>query len=341
MRFILPMKQTKRLPVCPFAILIILGTLLLLPNAANAGIQQLDAIKFTGKIVEPMDISAIAAFDNFLIVGADEGIELQVLARTDKLTYKARERIELLDSKKEIDLEGIARQDNTFYIVGSHSWKRKTIKPDATYQKNRKRLATIKSEASKNYLFRLQLDRETGKLSSNLDKISLSKILLEDKVLKHFTRIPSKENGIDIEAIGVDEKDNIYLGFRGPVLRSNYVPVMVTTFKNPEDYELRYVNLGGRGIRAMTEVKDGFLLVGGPVGDGFGTYQLYFWDGSDSIPGKDKQTTPAIMLGEIPTPEGAKAEGITLIKETNSSYQVIVVYDSAELGAPTLLNVVK
>ena len=101
-----------------------------------------------------------------------------------------------------------------------------------------------------------------------------------------FTKIPSKENGIDIEGIASDG-DKLYIGFRGPVLRGNYVPVMVIKdCDNPSDYELLFVNLDGNGIRDICKVEDGFLIISGPMGDGVGNYQLYFWNGVDSIPGK-------------------------------------------------------
>ena len=57
-------------------------------------------------------------------------------------------------------------------------------------------------------------------------------------MLQRFTQIPSKENGVDIEAIAVKGKDGdkLHLGFRGPVLRDNLVPIMVLDFNRiPKD----------------------------------------------------------------------------------------------------------
>src|SRR5262245_60839271 len=75
-------------------------------------------------------------------------------------------------------------------------------------------------------------------------------------------------------------------GFRGPVLRENYTPVLRFTFAVPViESDLLYVNLGGRGIRDLTRARGGLLVLAGPVGDGPGSYQLYFWDGKDCLPG--------------------------------------------------------
>jgi len=141
--------------------------------------------------------------------------------------------------------------------------------------------------------------------------------------LKTFSEIPSKENGVDIEGIAA-KGDFLYLGFRGPAFRENWVPVMKLEFEDPEDYELLYVDLGGRGIRDITSVSDGFLLIAGPIGDGSASYQLYHWDGKDMIPGKDhnpEDLGKLTLLGEIAPPVStepparAKAEGIVLAQD--------------------------
>ena len=88
----------------------------------------------------------------------------------------------------------------------------------------------------------------------------------------------SKENGVHIEGIAV-KGGVLYLGFRDPVFRDTYVPVMTRKFDDPADtHDLLFVRLGGRGLRSLACVSDGFLNIAGPVGDGPGSYQLYHWD---------------------------------------------------------------
>ena len=84
------------------------------------------------------------------------------------------------------------------------------------------------------------------------------------------------------------------------------------------------------------------MIISGPVGDGFAPYQLYFWDGLDTIPGNNKPREAQMrLLGEIPSPQGAKAEGITVIEETTSAYKVIIVYDGLPNGAATMFQITK
>ena len=124
-----------------------------------------------------------------------------------------------------------------------------------------------------------------GGNASPVEATSLGPILDADKVLGLFRDIPSKENGVDIEGIAVDG-DDLYAGFRGPVLRGNFTPVLRFRFANPSTAtELLFVDLGSLAIRDLTKVRGGFLILAGPVGDGPGGFHLFFWDGRDCLPG--------------------------------------------------------
>ena len=48
-----------------------------------------------------------------------------------------------------------------------------------------------------------------------------------------------------------------------------------------------------------------------------------------------------VLLGEIPPREGGKAEGITVLEETDSSYEVIIVFDGLDKGSPMRYRVLK
>lgn len=313
-------------------------------------IRELLSVEFKGEIINDQDISAIASFGDFLALGSDENqCKVQILQKTDA-AYQVRDQLEIelpvqdIHDEQEIDIEGMAINDNhTLFIIGSHSLKRSKVKPDKTYQQNRRRITKVIAEERKNSIFKLQLDPQTGKEQKQVkgEVMQIKEIIEQDPVLGRFTTIPSKENGIDIEGIAADGSI-LYLGFRAPVLRLNYVPVMVILDQETLEYELRFVDLGGNGIRDITKVKDGFLIIAGSLGDGFSPYQLYFWNGIDCIPGTGKpQASQLTLLGTIPTPDGAKAEGITVLSETSSVYQVIIVYDGLPKGAPKLLEVIK
>lgn len=327
-----------------------------------------------GKIHGEKDISAIVSFgkssdesfDKFLSIGSDESRDIvQILTKKNSETYEVDPNLRItlpvseFKEDEEIDIEGMSVNYNkndqtvTLFIVGSHSLKRSKVKEDKKYIKNREKIIKVIPEDKKNTIFVVTLDVNTAKQVGETKIINIKDIIDSDPILERFTNIPSKENGVDIEGIAADGK-TLYLGFRGPVLRENYVPIMVIDDweeKDKSEYELRFIQLGGNGIRDITKVKDpdGFLIIAGPVGDGNSPYQLYFWNGIDGIPGKDKAQIvekPILLenLEEIKPSDdfpNAKPEGITVIEETDSHYTVIIVYDSVENGGATKFKVPK
>jgi Protein of unknown function (DUF3616) len=213
-----------------------------------SSISRLGIINFIGQILHSDNISAIDVSNDFLVIGADEGNQVQILKRQGE-DYAVVSDITLNPSAKEIDIEGI-----------------------------------------------------------------------------------------------VIHKQQLYIGFRGPVLRENWVPVLKCRFAKPvTEAELVYVRLDGLGFRDITRVEDGFLILAGPVGDGPGAFQVYFWDGEDCLPGirASGKTGRVERLGVIPTAENAKAEGLTLLKESSLGYEVAIVFDGLKNGSPTRFGIAK
>ncbi|KAI9135321.1 DUF3616 domain-containing protein [Acaryochloris sp. CCMEE 5410] len=311
-----------------------------------ASLRKIEEISFLGEIHETEDISAIAYFEDYIFVGSDESQNIISLLKKDGQDFKLIKDVplELDDEKEEIDIEGMSiTTDGKLCVIGSHSSKRKRIKATKTYAENRQRLETVVVETKKNTIFQLKLDGNTGQVLERESNTQLKGVLEKNTILSRFLNIPSKENGIDIEGLAADNK-YLYIGFRGPVLRGNFVPVMVTTFDDLLDYELRFVQLAGNGIRDITRVQDGFLLIAGPVGDGLGPYQLYFWNGEDTIPGEDRPDTSEYcrLIGEIPRPSDypeAKAEGLTILEDQGKEMTAMMVYDGVPQGAPTIFTI--
>jgi hypothetical protein len=320
--------------------------------------QNLQALAFEelpDGILAAEDLSAVETFGPFLVIGSDEGVGkdnnknfIQLLRKNTEGQYKVYSNILLFEGNKEegkeMDIEGLAAEGNTIYVLGSHSSKRNKVKEDKSYKKNRKTFSDSKidDERNRDWLYRLTMDSQGDEITK--ERITLRKIIKKDTVLKTFADIPSKENGVDIEGLAV--KDGcLYLGFRGPVFRENYVPVMKLKFDDPKDtYELLYLKLDGRGIRAMTSVSDGFLIVAGPVGDGPASYQLYHWDGQDIIPGKDRKSAnlgQIRLLGEIHPPQDGKAEGVVVLQQNDTKYQLLIVYDGAKNKAMQSFHLAK
>jgi Protein of unknown function (DUF3616) len=151
-------------------------------------------------------------------------------------------------------------------------------------------------------------------------------------VLNSFTAIASKENGIDIEGLAV-VGETLHFGFRGPVLRDEWVPVLSCTWNDQAHTTTRYLRLGGRGIRDLAAVPGGFLVLAGPVGDGDLSYRIYSWDGKDQFPAGDGGPRPE-LLGELSNLSAGKPEGIAVLKAEGKKYDVLMVCDGLQNGGP-------
>jgi len=309
-----------------------------LPLVLSGRVSDVRPLILRGALDEAMDLSGAIVVGDYLVLGADEGHQLQVLQRTaDGAAWQAQHRLALAKQDQEADIEAITFGDGYLYVIGSHSLRRRRLKPELSVRKNRARLLEIDGQAARNLLHRLPFDPSSGRLGKP-ERIDLSKRLHKDPLLRPFAKVPGKENGIDIEGMAFRE-GKLYLGFRGPVLRDNYVPVMVFAFERPKDYGLRFVRLAGQGIRDMVALSDGFLILSGPVNDAPGPFCLWWWDGADQIPGRDRTLRPARLLGEVSTPGGAKAEGLALLNEDGQAAEVIVVYETGTTAQAVSMRV--
>lgn len=332
----------------------VLVLMLILPgiSVAAEGLQLQGPVKFRGDIKADEDVSAIGRVGAFIVIGADEAVGpdenlniIQVLSRQSDDQYLLSHDIVVMDAKdeedKELDIEGIAVEGNAIYVMGSHSSKRNRVrKKKNSYEQNRETflVSNIADEVNRNWLYRLTVDEQVQTTAKNM-RISLNDIISNHNVLKIFSQLPGKENGIDIEGIAVVD-EWIYAGFRGPVLRGNYVPVLKFKFDDHVNTaSLLFVNLGGGGIRDMASFNKGILIISGPVGDGSGSYRVDYWNGKDMIPGKDRKKTKDNLseLGKIDAPGKGKAEGILVLDpDDDCSSRFMIVYDGIVNGGPQI-----
>lgn len=331
--------------------ILVVSMLLATPSAVVAQIIA-PPVPVVGTLLEDEDISAVAVAGDLLLVAADEGNAIQVLVDGPD-GYRLSHTIGLLDDPgTEMDVEGLELLDDgsgtlTVVATGSHSTARKKPDDDKTRKKNRERLEQIKPEPDRSAYVRLHLDAASGRLQGAIERGSLRPFFDRSPYFRATfrddatRRPPAKEGGIDVEGLALEPDGRLVFGLRGPVLLGEYCPVVLVEFERPEDAEVRFVRLGGLGIRGMSRLSDGYLLLAGPVGDGE-DYRLFAWDGADMVPGTDAPPARLTDLGEVPRPsEAAKPEGITVVAEDRSSYTVLVVYDSAPNGAPTALVVAR
>ena len=328
----------------------------LLPCASLAEVMPGDSIELSGSVKKAKDISALAFIGSHLIIGSDETSFVQVLERKQNgyavPSDDGRISIILPGSPfvdvKEVDIEGIAVDRRTVYVIGSHARVRPAGDTDTElYSINRAHLdespgvsENKQKFGARNIVAKFELD-DTG-VASNLQNSSLLDLLNSIYPFKLFRDIPSKENGVDIEGLAV-RNGKLYAGFRGPVLRGNFVPILEFDFRDPlAQHRVLYVKLAGRGVRDMVAVSNGFLILAGPLGDGKSSYQIYFWNGEDVVCGKDRPdaSKALVLLGEVPMiSSDGKAEGLTVIGEVDSTYKVVLAFDGIENGGLRMYSV--
>ena len=293
-----------------------------LTDFANVRLRG-EPVEFRGTIVGAEDVSGIAVIGEFLVLASDEVKNptiVQVLKR-EGANYRVLANVQL-PGAGEFDLEAVAADGNVVYITGSHASTRKI--------KDREIRAPERKE-SRQQIFRFRLD-ETGSAGPIEGPKSLGSVIEAHPVLGGFIKIASKENGIDIEGLAV-KNGSMYFGFRGPVLRDGWVPILVTTWENPAAANVVYVQLDGRGIRDIAAVKGGFLILAGPIGDGDISYRLYFWNGADQLGGQSEAKPQ--QMGEFSDLGDGKPEGLAVLSEQNNSYYLLIVCDGLPNGAPT------
>ncbi len=308
-----------------------------LPAQAQRLLSPAGEIRLEGKVRDAKQISAVALSGPWVVFGGDEGRGVQPFRRLGGSRLEAGKMINLVPSGGELDVEGIACQGSTCYVLGSHALVRKKLDDDKKQESNRKQLNEVEHEPSRDHLFRFTLTADGQ--AKDVRSLNLRQLLSGDRVLGPFTRIPSKENGLDLEGLAL-VGDDLYVGLRGPVLRGNLTPVIRLQFDRPQAYEVRFVPLEGLGIRELAPVSDGFLVIAGPVGDAPLPCLLYHWNGRDGLPGKDAQGRVK-SLGEFPRVDGGKAEGMAVLAETATEYSLLVVFDGAKEGGPTVFKVPK
>lgn len=325
------------------------------------------------------DVSAIAALGDgeSLWIGADEGAALERLTATrdDKgrvTGYGAHVRYDLHDffdfpggRDEEADVEGLAIADGFLWVVGSHSLKRKKPKPDASPEEALDTLTRVKREANRFLLGRIPfvagdrpgvpgLDREapaidggkrkrrSGSLKMSADGSALSKRLARDPHIGPFMRVPSKDNGLDVEGMAVDG-DRVFLGLRGPVLRG-WATLLELRFKAKKDGRLKlkpfrdgdlirrhFLDLDGLGIRSLMIDGRDFVILAGPTMDLDGPVAIYRWrggvdgDGSTVAPRADVERSLDLPFGE----GDDHAEGATMLRlEPGEKPGLLVAYDT-------------
>lgn len=320
------------------------------PAAANtvASPQSDQAWSFSKALsIDPMNISGIVVTADFMVLATDEGHQIQLFrplnTKPGQQSWQPAQLISLDSSSAalstELDIEGLAWHAPYLYAIGSHSIKRAKLKGKKSAKQNLKRLHTVIREPARQQLFRIELDGDYKAVA--VESLSLAEELESHPILGLFAAIPSKENGVDIEGLAIDAKGRLLVGFRGPVLHGNIATVLrVKLHKNKfkiKSVKSLYLPLSGRGIRGISEMGSGFLLLTGAVGDQALGYQLYHWEGKDLLPSHSVAKTAMRHLCELP-PSAGKPEGIQFLQKTVKTIEFVIVQDGLKNGEPSVFS---
>ena len=287
---------------------------------------------------ESLDLSGIASLGGFsALVGTDEMFSVQA-AEIDrgKRILKARPLMPLIESYSsgapELDIEAIAvdPERHRYFVTGSHGVGKK--KGDV--------------QPPRETVFEVPVDPETGEIKrSEIRRGSLLPWFRKDPLFQDFVREPLQQNGINIEGLAYRE-GKLWFGMRGPNIGgiSHVIEVVPESLFNggvPEG-KSHDLKLGDNsGIRELTAISDGFLLIAGnsaaeaskriPVSISNSpddSFELYFWK-----PGQEVQ-----LIGKLPASSG-KAEAMLVLGETSGFIDLLVIFDNAPEGGPIAIRV--
>jgi hypothetical protein len=240
------------------------------------------------------------------------------------------------------DFEGLTGYGGVYFAIASHSRDRQKQDKKSTYEENRKNLTAggIDYCASRDQVRRFRLD-DKGE-PTDVKTGDLMSLIVNDPFLAPYVALPSKENGIDIEGIAATDK-YLFVGFKGPVFRQNYVPILQLN----HDFEpvpadsgspLLFVDLGGRGVRDMTAGPGGIYILAGPNGNEDQSFAIFLWDGKDHIGGQGRGTLKVVKRCELgPFDPSGKPEGIAYIGPDEGGERFLLIYDGDTLQAETVI----
>jgi hypothetical protein len=253
------------------------------------------------------------------------------------------------DEKLELDGEGVAFFEGSFYVIGSHGHPRHDH-GDGTLQSQDKINAKI---AAASQVVRVRLKGSIGNKLSMKDVLDirrtgkLREFIAADDTLRKYMDQPLERradgtgNGITIEGVAILD-GRLYAGFRGPSIDGEGAPILsvplATLFGEGLDRAKTVVVKldDGRGVRDLVPYGAGLLVLAGPTGDEAGQYDVYWWDG---------RSVDMQHLGDITQDAHAKKtskpEGILPLDESSEGLRLLILSDGSDArdGEPRSLLV--
>ena len=327
---------------------------------------------------ERADLSVVVEIGDTLWVASDETVCLTRLSREGAGAYGRHTAFDVADfldlpgpEDCEADLEGLDHADGYLWMTGSHSLKRGKPDPGDGRRKNLRRLARVTTDSNRFLLARIPVVAGEGGVPTLAKKAGrdgtggsrarrrtaavlrcdtkgndLTDALAGDEHLGWALRVPSKDNGLDIEGLAVSGS-RVFLGLRGPVLRG-WAVVLEVEVREARRGELRlrkvgpkgrryrkhFLDLRGLGIREMCLDGGDLLLLAGPTMDLDGPSAVFCWKGGANPPGRGDNVVFQDRLPKVlDVPYGVDedhAEGMTFRTDGDGTGRrsLLVVYDS-------------
>jgi hypothetical protein len=229
------------------------------------------------------DASAAVALDarHFVVAGAEDTV-LRVYARDRPQLQSTVPLADFLRSgRDEADLEGGTRLGDRIYWIGSLS-----------------RDGKGRPAPSRDRFFATDIDASST--PPTLRPVAPGPVRLLDAMLASHAgrawqladasrKAPEEAGGLNIEGLTHTDDGTLLIGFRNPLREGKALvlplrnPARVLEGQAPEFGDAIALDLGQRGVRAMTRWADGYLVVGGPTGDD-GSFALFRWRGGADEP---------------------------------------------------------
>ena len=278
------------------------------------------------------------------VAAFDEGLEARYVAIEGNRLVPQPDKIVLLADGKELDAEGAARDGETVYITGSHSPKRKDCAVNADSR----------------HVVRFKVDPSTGRAALEAsgqpagledDRGNLWKLLRADGDLGQFAgddkclgtgHAGKPDHALNIEGLAA-KAGALYFGLREPAKdKSAYVVSVRADQLFAGTGKLAVTKLkvgGGRGIRDLLSVPEGFLLLIGPDDDNSedAGWSVALWDGSHSNDAVAPKMLADLKLKNVapqpcrPLEPGEKAEikpeAFTMLEDGSTYRRLLILSD--------------
>lgn len=281
------------------------------------------------------NLSAVVRAGPYLWTASDEGRTIECL-EPYRRGYRLHRQIPLdtlfdglpgSDKQDEADIESLDIAHGRLWICGSHCRVRRQVENTGMDRVN----SRLRVRKSRRLLGSARLSPVLDNLTGPGDAApfrgrgSLLRALASNKYLAPYVRLPSKENGLDIEGLAVIG-ERILLGLRGPLVDSIAIVVELNGAAglklSVSSLKLHFLDLDGLGIRDLARTRDGIVILAGPVSSADGPFRLYRWSAR-----KTKSIQHPEPLHQWPAgidhPEGICAMG-------NGTKGYLVVYDAGE-----------